>query len=274
MPSSDAAFAGSIPVLYERYLTPLLFQPYAVDIAKRIAPLAPRRLLETAAGTGVVTRELERELGEGTAITATDLNQGMIDVATTTRRSGHASWVQCDAMALPFDENSFDVVVCQFGVMFFPEKTLAYREAARVLADEGVFIFTVWDSLASNDVTRIIAEALTARYPDDPPSFIERVPFGYFDVDLIRSELMESGFSEVTAETVTLPSRADAARDAAIGVCQGSPVRAEIESREPDGLQAATEDAARALAAEFGSGRLESTMQAITVTTRVGRAGG
>ncbi|MEL4318719.1 methyltransferase domain-containing protein [Leifsonia sp. YIM 134122] len=269
MPRSDAAFEGSIPVLYERYLSPLLFEPYAVDIAQRIEPLAPRRLLETAAGTGVVTRELERILGEDTAITATDLNQAMIDVATTTRGASHATWTQCDAMALPFEGNSFDLVACQFGVMFFPERTRAYKETARVLASNGAFIFTVWDSLAVNDVTRIIAEALTARYPDDPPSFIERVPFGYFDVDLIRSELIESGFSEVAAETVTLPSRADAALDAAIGVCQGSPVRAEIESREADGLQAATADAAQALVARFGSGRLESTMQAITITARL-----
>lgn len=269
MPSSDSAFEGSIPVLYERYLTPLLFEPYAVDIAKRIAPLAPGRLLETAAGTGVVTRELERMLGEGTTIMATDLNQAMIDVALTTRGFGHASWAQCDAMTLPFDRDTFDVVACQFGVMFFPERTRAYREAARVLASEGVFIFTVWDRLAANEVTRIIAEALTARYPDDPPSFIERVPFGYFDVDLIRSELIESGFSEVVAETVTLPSRADAAHDAAVGVCQGTPVRAEIESREADGLQSATEDAAQALVAKFGPGHLESTMQAITVTARL-----
>jgi ubiquinone/menaquinone biosynthesis C-methylase UbiE len=269
MPSSDAAFEGSIPVVYERYLSPLLFQPYAVDIAQRIAPLAPRRLLETAAGTGVVTRELERILSEGTVITATDLNQAMIDVATSTRGSGHATWTQCDAMALPFEDDSFDLVACQFGVMFFPERTRAYQQAARVLASDGVFILTVWDSLAVNDVTRIIAEALMARYPDDPPTFIERVPFGYFDVDLIRSELLKSGFSEVAAETVTMPSRADTARDAAIGVCQGTPVRAEIESREADGLQAATEDAAQALIVNFGSGRLVSTMQAITITARL-----
>lgn len=268
MPSSDAAFEGSIPVLYDRYLTPLLFEPYAVDIAKRIAPLAPRRLLETAAGTGVVTRQLQRVLGEGATITATDLNQAMIDVATS-RGSGDATWIQRDAMVLPFDENSFDVVACQFGVMFFPDRTRAYREAARVLADGGVFTFTVWDSLAVNDVTRIIADALTARYPDDPPTFIERVPFGYFDVELIRAELIEAGFSEVAAETVTLPSHADAAADVAIGVCQGTPVRAEIEAREADGLHAATEDATQALIATYGSGRLTSTMQAITVTARL-----
>lgn len=269
MPNSDAVFGGSIPAVYDRHLAPLLFEPYAVDLAKRIAPLSPRRLLETAAGTGVLTRELERVLGGGTAITATDLNQAMIDVATATRGSGHATWMQCDAMALPFDDDSFDVVACQFGVMFFPDRTQAYREAARVLAAEGVFMFTVWDSLVVNDVTRIIMDALTARYPNDPPSFIERVPFGYFDIDLIRSELLRSGFAEVAAETVALPSQAAATRDAAIGVCQGTPVRAEIESREPDGLQAATDDAARFLAAKFGSGRLESTMQAITVTARV-----
>ncbi|ANJ27457.1 class I SAM-dependent methyltransferase [Agromyces aureus] len=269
MPKSDAAFEGSIPVLYEQYLSPLFFEPYAVDIAQRIAPFAPRRLLETAAGTGVVTRELERVLGEDTAITATDLNQAMIDVATTAPESGHATWTQCDAMALPFAEDSFDLIACQFGVMFFPERTRAYQQAARVLARDGTFIFTVWDSLAVNDVTRIIAGALTARYPDDPPSFIERVPFGYFDVDLIRSELIASGFAEVDAETVTLPSRADTARDAAIGVCQGTPVRAEIEAREAGGLQAATEDAAQALITNFGSGRLESTMQAITIAARL-----
>lgn len=268
MPGSDTSFEGSIPVLYQRHLAPLLFEPYAVDIAMRIAALAPPRLLETAAGTGVVTRELERVLGRGTAITATDLNQAMIDIATSVG-TGHAEWVQCDAMALPFDDDSFEVVACQFGVMFFSDRVRAYREAVRVLTADGVFIFTVWDSLAVNAVTRIVAEALVERYPDDAPSFIERIPFGYFDMDLMRSELMTSGFSNVAFATVRLPSRADSSRKAAIGVCQGTPVRAEIESRETDGLEAATDDATRALIATFGSAGLESTMQAITVTARL-----
>ena len=198
-------------------------------------------------------------LGRGTAITATDLNQAMIDIATSVG-TGHAEWVQCDAMALPFDDDSFEVVACQFGVMFFSDRIRAYREAVRVLSADGVFIFTVWDSLAVNAVTRIVAEALVERYPDDAPSFIEQIPFGYFDVDLMRSELMKSGFSNVAFATVRLPSRADSSRKAAIGVCQGTPVRAEIESRETDGLEAATDDATRALIATFGSAGLESTM--------------
>src|SRR5690349_2607472 len=129
MPTSkpDTVFAGSIPELYETQLVPLIFEPYAADLARRVAALHPSRVLETAAGTGVVTRAMARLLPAHAELIATDLNQPMLDRAAAVGTERAVRWLQADAMRLPFDDASFDVVVCQFGVMFFPDKAHAFR---------------------------------------------------------------------------------------------------------------------------------------------------
>src|SRR3954468_20091235 len=180
MTATDAAFAGSIPGLYHRLLGPLLFEPYAWDLAARAGALAPQKILETAAGTGIVTGALMREAPKA-EIVATDLNQAMLDVAGGRLMSWRVRLQQADAQALPFDDASFDAVVCQFGAMFFPDRAAAYREARRVLKRGGRFLFNVWDRLDRNPVTAAVAEAVAAMFPDDPPRFFERTPFGHHD---------------------------------------------------------------------------------------------
>src|SRR6266404_4632332 len=135
--ATDKFFAGSIPKLYESYLVPLIFEPYAADIAGRLASRSPGRVLEIAAGTGVVTRALVSTLPDRTAIVATDLNQTMLDQAAVTGTRRPVEWRQADAMQLPFTDGAFDAVVCQFGVMFFPDKPKAFAEARRVLKPGG-----------------------------------------------------------------------------------------------------------------------------------------
>jgi ubiquinone/menaquinone biosynthesis C-methylase UbiE len=144
----DKNFSGAIPELYEAYLVPLIFEPYAADLATRLAARSPSRVLEVAAGTGVVTRALTRTLPASTSIVATDLNQAMLDRARAVGTAYPVEWRTADALALPFPDRSFDAVVCQFGVMFFPDKPRAYAEARRVLRPGGAFVFNVWDSLA------------------------------------------------------------------------------------------------------------------------------
>ena len=156
---NDRAFTGSIPALYERYMVPLLFVPYAEDLAARAKALAPRRLLEIAAGTGVVTRVLAASL-PATAITATDLNEAMLDFAITKLTARHVTWRPADGQALPFPDASFDMVVCQFGIMFFPDRVRGFREARRVLAPGGRYLFSVWADLGANDFPEAITEAL------------------------------------------------------------------------------------------------------------------
>jgi ubiquinone/menaquinone biosynthesis C-methylase UbiE len=266
MKDTDKLFVGSMPALYDRHLGPFIFAPYAEDLAARVAALAPQHLLETAAGTGIVTRALARALPRSTAITATDLNQAMVDHASAQVQAPNLAWRQADALALPFADGSFDAVVCQFGVMFFPDKRTGFREALRVLKPGGRFMFSVWDRIEENEISRVVTDAVAALFPADPPQFLARTPHGYHDVAVIRQQLRDAGFARVEIETVAKRGRAPTARDPAIGFCQGSPLRAEIEAREAGRVAEATEAAAQAVAARFGSGPIEGKIQAHVIT--------
>jgi ubiquinone/menaquinone biosynthesis C-methylase UbiE len=266
MSQSDLVFAGSIPALYERYLGPLIFEPYAPLLAVRVANANPGRVLETAAGTGILTRALARLLPETTAIVATDLNQPMLDFAAAQSGAGRVSWRSADALALPFFEKSFDVVVCQFGAMFFPDKVAAYREALRVLRPGGCLVLGVWDRIEENEFAEIVTESVAALFPGDPPGFLKRTPHGYHDATRIRGELESVGFASVTVETIARRSRAPGYRDPAIGYCQGTPLRNEIEARDASRLGEATEAAAAALGARFGFAAIDGKIQAHVIT--------
>ena len=268
MTTGDTVFSGSIPALYDRFMGPMLFKPYAEDLTRRLADLKGGRVLETAAGTGIVTEALVAGLPSAVEIVATDLNQAMVDFAATKSGILRARLQQADALSLPFEAGSVDVVVCQFGVMFFPDRVAGYREAKRVLKPGGRLLFNAWDSLAHNPLPALLNEALAARFPADPPRFFERTPHGYHDVERIRADLAAAGFGDISLDTVTLPSRSASARDAATGFCQGSPLRGEIEARAPGGLQATTDAVAAALAQRYGSGEIEAAMQAHVVTAR------
>jgi ubiquinone/menaquinone biosynthesis C-methylase UbiE len=268
MTGQDAVFAGSIPVLYDRYLGPLLFEPYARNLAARLADLDGGRVLETAAGTGIVTEALAARLAPAVALIATDLNQAMVDHAATKPALRRAELRQADALALPFDDASFDAVACQFGAMFFPDKVAGYREARRVLKPGGRFVFSVWDSLQHNAITRRVVDAMAVRYPQDPPRFLARTPHGHYDTSVIRRDLAQAGFDSPVIETVTLSSRAPSVDVPAIGLCQGTPMRGEIEALDPSGLAAATDAAAAALRVAFGTGAIEAPMQALVIMAR------
>jgi ubiquinone/menaquinone biosynthesis C-methylase UbiE len=264
MTEGDAAFAGSIPELYDRYLGPTLFEPFAAELAGRFLDF-DGAVLETAAGTGRVTRALS-EAAPRASITATDLNEPMLARAAGLVTAINVTWREADAQSLPFDAASFDAVVCQFGVMFFPDKVAAFAEARRVLRPGGHFVFNVWDRLEANDLSLVAHQALASLFPADPPGFIARTPFGYHDADAIRRALAEAGFGAVEVETVARATPTASARDIAMGLCMGSPLRGEIEARRPGGLDAVTAAVAEALAARFGAGHIEGKGQALVVT--------
>src|SRR3954447_25692453 len=249
MLETDKVFAGSIPENYDRYMVPLIFQPYAADIARRAASLSPNVILETAAGSGVVTRALAPILPRGARYIATDLNQPMVDYAASRQPPDtRIEWRQADALALPFEDAAFDLVCCQFGAMFFPNRTAGYREAKRVLRPGGQFLFSVWDRIEDNVFADDVTNALAKLFPTDPPRFLARTPHGYHDTALIRSELEEAGFSRVLIETRAEQSRASSPRVPAVAYCQGTVLRNEIEARGAGGLDAATDHAASAIA--------------------------
>jgi len=264
MVNEDAAFAGSIPELYERFMVPLVFDPYAEDLIKRIVQRTPARVLELAAGTGAVTRRMSLKLPSDTQIVATDLNPDMLDHARRLCNAANVEWRQADAMELPFPAASFDLVVCQFGVMFFPDKRRAFAEARRVLKPGGTYLFNVWDALQRNEFACTVNDALAALFPHDPPLFMSRTPHGYHDPAVIHADVLAGGFRSV--EHMALPSRSHApsARIPATAFCQGTPMRAEIEARGD--LQAATSAAEAALERRFGNGIIEGQIQALVFT--------
>ncbi|WP_028997209.1 class I SAM-dependent methyltransferase [Azohydromonas australica] len=261
---TDRLFAGSIPDLYDRCVVPLIFQGYAADLARRVAMLRPARVLETAAGTGVVTRALAQALPTAELV-ATDLNPPMLERARAVGAAVPVRWQPADAQSLPFDDASFDAVVCQFGAMFFPDKVRAFSEARRVLRPGGMFMFNVWDRLEENEFTWVVTEALATVFPEDPPQFMRRIPHGYFDTALIERHLRDAGFESPRFETVAARSRAATASEPAMALCQGTPLRSEIEARGGVGLAQATSACADALEARFGAGPVDGRIQAHVV---------
>jgi len=266
-PDSDKVFAGSIPKLYETHLVPLIFEPYAADLVQRLVSRSLTRVLEIAAGTGVVTRRLASVLPEWVSIVATDLNQPMLDLASAIGTKRPVEWRQADAMQLPFPDGMFDAVVCQFGVMFFPDKSKAFSEARRVLRSGGVFIFNVWDQIQENEFADTVTTALESLFPKDPPRFLARTPHGYCDRPTIERDLANAGFTASTQiSMVAARSRAESSRIPAVAYCQGTPLRNEIEARDASRLGEATDLAAEAIAQRFGRGAVDGKIQAHIVT--------
>ncbi|HKT32391.1 MAG TPA: class I SAM-dependent methyltransferase [Gammaproteobacteria bacterium] len=267
MPDIDKIFSGSIPKLYETYLVPLIFEPYAADLKNRVGSMNVSRILEVAAGTGVVTRALATVANRQLSIVATDLNPAMLDEAAAVGTARPVRWQQADVMALPFPDGGFDVVVCQFGVMFFPDKPKAFSEARRVLKPGGVFIFNVWDRISENEFADTVTTALEAVFPEDPPRFLARTPHGYHDRFVIERDLAAGGFTNSPRwATVAARSRAESARVPAIAYCQGTPLRSEIEARDGSRLGEATDIAAAAIAEKFGTHAVDGKIQAHVVT--------
>jgi SAM-dependent methyltransferase len=246
---------------------PLIFEPYAAALAQRLADQSVSRILELAAGTGVVTRALASMLPPSVAITATDLNQAMIDRAIEVGTSRPVEWRQADALRLPFADATYDVVVCQFGVMFFADKPTAFAEARRVLTSGGTFLFSVWDRIEENEFADAVTTAAASVLPEDPPSFLRRIPHGYFDRQTILSDLRLGGFANAAGiETVPARSRAASPTVPAVAYCQGTPLRNEIEAHGSTRLDTVTRAAAEAIGDRFGNGAVEGKVQAHIVS--------
>lgn len=270
------AFSGSIPQTYHTHLGPLLFEPYARDLASRLAALRPTRILELAAGTGIVTREIVKELAPNASLLVTDLSPAMLEVAkhtvggtATTGSAPNAQRVTfqpVDACSLPFADASFDAVVCQYGVMFFSDKIGATKHARRVLAPGGRYIFNVWDSLEHNPIPKVVHEFLAREFPSNPPPFLAQMPYGWHDRAEIERVTRASGFANVTLETLTFDSVGASADSVAKAWLEGTPLLPALQERGITNFAPLRRRVAETLASQFGASPCRSTMRAMVVT--------
>lgn len=264
MKDMESRFAGNVPANYDRLMVPLIFRPYAEELARRASRFQPRRILETAAGTGAVTEVLEQALPHA-EIVVTDLNQPMLEVAADRFRSDRIVFVTADAQELPFDSDGFDLVVCQFGSMFFPDRVRGHAEARRVLREGGHYLLAIWDRIERNPMSNATQQALVELFPVDPPRFLLEGPFSYSDPAMIERDLRAAGFERVEIETVECRSRASSAHDAAEALCYGTPMGVEVEDREPGTLDRAFATVERKLRA-MGRDGVDAPMSAHIVT--------
>ncbi len=263
---TDASWSGSMPATYDRLLGPALFAPFASELAGRAAALSPRDVLEVAAGTGIVTAELVRALPEA-LVTATDLNPAM--VAWAAQQVPGPAWQTADAQHLALPDRAFDLAVCSFGVMFFPDRVAAYAEVARVLRPTGTLLVTVWDTVDGSTFAAALVDSLHAVLPDDPPTFLVRVPYGYADRDQIAADLTSAGLTVAGFQRLVLTGHAASAEAVAVGFCQGTPLRFELEERGD--LGALTRAVAAQVTSRLGRGRVSGDLAAFLVTAQVRR---
>jgi ubiquinone/menaquinone biosynthesis C-methylase UbiE len=261
--SNDADFIGSIPQHYDQCLGPHIFEDYAADIAQRVAAGNPARVLETAAGTGIVTRKLRDALPAAAHLTATDLNPPMLGIARAKFRAGEqVDFQPADAMALPFADGSFDAVVCQFGIMFFPDKPKSCSEVFRVLAPGGRYLFSVWDSHRYNPFGRLGHEVPGRFFPTDPPQFYN-APFSCHQIDPIKEWLITAGFSDIGITVVALQKAIPDAGVFARGLVYGNPLIDQIRSRGGVEPELVVDAMVQALRHEFGADPGRMPLQAI-----------
>jgi ubiquinone/menaquinone biosynthesis C-methylase UbiE len=265
MTNSNASFTGMVPGIYDYELGPMFFEPYARDLARRVDARSGATILETAAGTGIVTRHLLERLPADGHLIATDLNDAMLAIARGRIADGRVQWQKADACALPFDNNRFDAVVCQFGLMFFPDKSGAMREARRVLRPGGRFLFNVWDSLAQNPIAKAAHEVAASFYHTNPPEFYT-VPFGFYDRSVIEQSLTDAGFVNLTFDTVDLVGESETAERAAKGLVLGTPLNAAIQERGTVNGQVIMHAVAARLAHEGGAAPMRLPMRALVLT--------
>lgn len=264
--NSDVVFDGSIPEAYDRYLGPLLFEPFAALLAWRLAKLRPRKVLEVAAGTGILTRRLLEVLPARSRLTVTDLNEPMLNHARhKIGEDRRVDWRQADALELPFSPGEFDAVVCQFGLMFFPDKAKGVSEFYRVLAPGGHLLLSVWDSVEANPHSTIAQSAIAEFLPVDPPQFYA-IPFSYHDIPEIRKVVTAAGFNDVEIQTIKLTGKSQSATLAAKGFVRGNPVVNTIRERAPDKFDEIERLAAKRLNERYGPDPIRIPLQAHVVS--------
>ncbi len=271
MPDPNTVFNEPIPENYDRYLGPTMFETYAADLANRVAANSKGAVLETACGTGILTQALRTRLPLSRPIVATDIGQAMLDYARSKLGDlANVEWKQADATVLPFPSASFGAVACQFGVMFFPDQLAAFKEARRVLTDDGAFYFNVWDDMAHNPAAQLAHETLSKFYPDNPPNFYT-VPYGFHDREVLRRLLTAGGFNDLNFEEIEIEVHSPSAQEYAVGYIAGTPASTAIRDRGGD-IDEVVNTLTMAYAQLGGAAPFRVTSQALVVTAHANSA--
>jgi ubiquinone/menaquinone biosynthesis C-methylase UbiE len=264
MPSA-VAFSGTVPAYYDRYLGPFLFEPYAKDLVKRLEHCKLDKVLEIACGTGRVTRHLVSLIPEKGTLIATDLNPDMEALAHEKIISNKVQWRIVDAQSLPFENETFDAVVCQYGVMFFPDKLKAFTEAYRVLKKQGLYLFNTWGSIDANPPVAVIDNVLKEEFGNEAPDFFQKGPFSFYDHTQIQTLLEQAGFSKIKLEVVKLNGKYTDAEDIVKGFIDGSPVIAYLNEKDPGCLPGIREKIKQELVNSFGEQTDRAPLEAIVI---------
>lgn len=262
MDENKIHFSGSIPENYDKYLGPIYFEPYAIDMASRFDPSTVEMALEIGSGTGRVTRQLRRSLDANAKLIASDLSEDMLNVARKELKGLDIEWQIIDAQSLPFEDNTFDLVVSCFAWMFVEDKAKAYSEVYRTLKPGGLFLLATWDSLESNGASEVFRKTVKKYFQDTLPKMYG-LPFVYNDHDEIKGHLEDAGFTSVRIEQVKKPARADNARNAAIGLTQGSSLYNEIINHDPSWVDKIIDDVTEELSARYGHEPMIAPMSAV-----------
>jgi len=270
MATSHTPFTGSIPHYYDQYLGPLIFDEYGADLARRVSVPPGGIVLETAAGTGIATRHLRNALPKDVQIVVTDLNEPMVKFAKRKFNSlTNMEFQSVDATRVPFSNASFNAVVCQFSLMFYPDKQAAIQEVARGLKPAGIFVFNLWDSYTYNHLIRTVNDTLSNLFPKSPPSFFD-TPYGYHRVDEVKTLLVETGFGDIEISVLPRTSRCENARQVALGYILGTPVCIQIAERGEQSVEEVVNIVERAICETYGQSSIRAKMQAIVFKAYLG----
>lgn len=263
--AQSTSFSGTIPEVYDRYLGPLLFEPFAIDLSERIKNKKFDSMLELASGTGRVTRHLSN-LFPDAKIYSTDINPDMLEVAKKKVEAHNVEWKQADMQEIPFDDSKFDLVICQFGIMFVPDKSKAFKDILRVLKPGGVFLFNTWNSFDKNILAQTTDELINSFFKEDPIIFY-RIPFSYFQEDEIRKQMNDAGFKNITFTFLQKEGISPNVREAAKGLVEGNPALISINERNPELKNVIEKQLAKKLLENFGDNPIKCSMNAIVVET-------
>jgi len=260
--SDNAAFSGSIPEIYDKYLGPFLFEKYAIDLIERIENGEYKSILEIACGTGIVSKFLPEIFTNDEKIICSDLNPDMIEIAKKKVKEDRIEWKVVDMQEMPFDDNTFDLVFMQFGIMFAPDKEKAFREMYRVLKPGGKLLFNVWQSLEKNRFAFITNEIVTGHFKENPPAFYQ-VPFSYGDENEIKRILSKVGFRDISLDNLKKSTTAEDAGLLAKGLVEGNPVILQINERDPALLPVIEKELTNELVQKMGDKPLKAELNAI-----------